>query len=81
MWFKFLVTNACVALLSGLKVFITFLCILTSNNIIYSLITNIVHAMFQEFLTLRGAQSLPIDILSMIQSIFKVMRCTIFDNL
>ncbi|XP_021304666.1 HEAT repeat-containing protein 5B isoform X2 [Sorghum bicolor] len=44
-WFKFLVTNACVALLSGLK----------------------------EFLTLRGAQSLPIDILSMIQSIFKAI--------
>ncbi|XP_062179055.1 protein SWEETIE-like isoform X2 [Phragmites australis] len=42
-WFTFLVTNACVALLSGLK----------------------------ELLTLRGAQSLPIDILSMIQSIFK----------
>ncbi|XP_062228917.1 protein SWEETIE-like isoform X3 [Phragmites australis] len=43
LWFTFLVTNACVALLSGLK----------------------------ELLTLRGAQSLPIDILSMIQSIFK----------
>ncbi|CAD6336683.1 unnamed protein product [Miscanthus lutarioriparius] len=45
LWFKFLVTNACVALLSGLK----------------------------EFLTLRGAKSLPIDILSMIQSIFKAI--------
>ncbi|WVZ80108.1 hypothetical protein U9M48_027611 [Paspalum notatum var. saurae] len=44
-WFTFLVTNACVALLSGLK----------------------------EFLTLRGAQSLPIDTLSMIQSIFKAI--------
>ncbi|KAL6603995.1 hypothetical protein ACP70R_044356 [Stipagrostis hirtigluma subsp. patula] len=42
-WFNFLVTNACIALLSGLK----------------------------ELLTLRGAQSLPTDILSMIQSIFK----------
>ncbi|KAL5651647.1 hypothetical protein ACJX0J_037105, partial [Zea mays] len=45
LWFKFLITNACVALLSGLK----------------------------EFLALRGAQSLPIDILSMIQSIFKAI--------
>ncbi|KAJ1259294.1 hypothetical protein BS78_10G142900 [Paspalum vaginatum] len=44
-WFTFLVTNACVALLSGLK----------------------------EFVTLRGAQSLPIDTLSMIQSIFKAI--------
>ncbi|KQK18234.1 hypothetical protein BRADI_1g39436v3 [Brachypodium distachyon] len=42
-WFMFLVSNACVALLSGLK----------------------------ELLTLRGAQSLPTDILSMVQSIFK----------
>jgi hypothetical protein len=41
--YTFLVTNACVALLSGLK----------------------------DLLTLRGVQSLPIDILSMIQSIFK----------
>jgi hypothetical protein len=44
-WFTCLVTNTCVAILSGLK----------------------------EFLTLRGAQSLPIDILSMIQSIFKAI--------
>uniref|UniRef100_A0A453S6G9 Uncharacterized protein n=1 Tax=Aegilops tauschii subsp. strangulata TaxID=200361 RepID=A0A453S6G9_AEGTS len=42
-WYMFLVSNACVALLSGLK----------------------------ELLTLRGAQSLPTDIFSMIQSIFK----------
>ncbi|XP_006656123.1 protein SWEETIE isoform X2 [Oryza brachyantha] len=42
-WFMSVVTNACVALLSGLK----------------------------EFLTIRGAQSLPTDILSMVQSIFK----------
>ncbi|KAK3132983.1 hypothetical protein QOZ80_6AG0530430 [Eleusine coracana subsp. coracana] len=41
--YTFLVTNACVALLSGLK----------------------------DLLTFRGGQSLPIDILSMIQSIFK----------
>ncbi|RLM55986.1 HEAT repeat-containing protein 5B isoform X5 [Panicum miliaceum] len=45
-WFTCLVTNTCVAILSGLK----------------------------EFLTLRGAQSLPIDILSMIQSIFKLLQ-------
>jgi len=44
-WFTCLVTNTCVAILSGLK----------------------------EFLNLRGAQSLPIDILSMIQSIFKAI--------
>ncbi|KAF8667911.1 hypothetical protein HU200_052539 [Digitaria exilis] len=44
-WFMSLVTNACVAILSGLK----------------------------EFLTLRSAQSLSIDILSMIQSIFKAI--------
>ncbi|CAL5053041.1 unnamed protein product [Urochloa decumbens] len=44
-WFACLVTNTCVALLSGVK----------------------------EFLTLRGAQSLPIDILSMTQSIFKAI--------
>ncbi|OEL32096.1 hypothetical protein BAE44_0006885 [Dichanthelium oligosanthes] len=44
-WFTCLVTNACVAILSGLK----------------------------EFLTLRGAQSLPIDMLSTIQSIFKAI--------
>ncbi|CAN6221242.1 unnamed protein product [Urochloa humidicola] len=44
-WFTCLVTNTCVALLSGLK----------------------------EFLTLRGAQLLPIDILSMTQSIFKAI--------
>ncbi|TKV98793.1 hypothetical protein SEVIR_9G583700v4 [Setaria viridis] len=44
-WFTCLITNACVAILSGLK----------------------------EFLTLRGAQSLPIEILSMIQSIFKAI--------
>ncbi|TVU08978.1 hypothetical protein EJB05_42408 [Eragrostis curvula] len=42
-WYTSLVTNTCVAILSGLK----------------------------DLLTLRGAQSLPIDILSMIQSIFK----------
>ncbi|KAM0896259.1 hypothetical protein ACQ4PT_023313 [Festuca glaucescens] len=42
-WYMFLVSNACVALLSGLK----------------------------ELLTLRGAQSLPTDIFSMVQSIFK----------
>ncbi|KAL6876470.1 hypothetical protein ACP4OV_013042 [Aristida adscensionis] len=42
-WFNLLVTNACVALLSGLK----------------------------EFLSLRGAQSLPIEILGILQSIFK----------
>uniref|UniRef100_A0A0D9WQP4 HEAT repeat-containing protein n=1 Tax=Leersia perrieri TaxID=77586 RepID=A0A0D9WQP4_9ORYZ len=42
-WFISVVTNACVALLSGLK----------------------------DFLNLRGAQSLPTDILTMVQSIFK----------
>ncbi|KAF2926975.1 hypothetical protein DAI22_06g168100 [Oryza sativa Japonica Group] len=42
-WFMTVVTNSCVALLSGLK----------------------------EFLTLRGAQSLSTDILSMVQSTFK----------
>ncbi|KAM0884443.1 hypothetical protein ACQ4PT_030980 [Festuca glaucescens] len=42
-WYMLLVSNACVALLSGLK----------------------------ELLTLRGAQSLPTDIFSMVQSIFK----------
>jgi len=46
-------------------------CPLTISSV--SLVSNIVHAVLQEFLTLRGAQSLPIDILSMIQSIFKVM--------
>jgi hypothetical protein len=44
-WFMTVVTNSCVALLSGLK----------------------------EFLTLRGAQSLSTDILSMVQSTFKVV--------
>ncbi|CAM0910461.1 unnamed protein product [Alopecurus aequalis] len=42
-WYMFLVSNVCVALLSGLK----------------------------ELLTLRGAQSLPTDIFSILQSIFK----------
>jgi hypothetical protein len=46
---------------------------LSFKSIITPLVSNNRHATFQDLLTLRGVQSLPIDILSMIQSIFKVM--------
>ena len=45
---------------------------LSANNLMYFLNFNITALSFQELLTLHGAQSLPTDIFSMVQSIFKV---------
>jgi hypothetical protein len=72
-WYMFLVSNACVALLSGLKVLLIFVInwALTVWFIFLILIFTVLSV--QELLTSRGAQSLPTDIFSMVQSIFKVI--------
>jgi hypothetical protein len=68
-----LVSNACVALLSGLKVLLIFVTNWALTVWCIFLILIFIVLSIQELLTLRGAQSLPTDIFSMVQSIFKVI--------